>query len=54
MTTDTANGKPWKLVNLKVPHDVLKRIDREAERLRLSRTQYMLGQADPKRRERVA
>jgi hypothetical protein len=43
-----AAARPWQLVTLKVPREVLRRIDQEAQRLKLTRTSYMIGKADPK------
>lgn len=46
--SESSVTKGWKLVNMKVPLDVLERIDVEARRLRLSRTGYILWRSDPK------
>lgn len=48
MSDTTAGPQPWKLVNMKVPLDALKRIDKQAHKLGLTRTSYMIGQSDPK------
>lgn len=49
--SETATAtKPWRLINMKVPREVLERIDAEAKRLSLSRTGYILWRSDPKDR----
>ena len=44
-------GRPrneaWKLINMKVPHEQLRRIDKAAHERGLTRTAYMVGCADP-------
>jgi hypothetical protein len=50
MTEDEVVERPWRLVNLKVPHDTLKRIDDEAVRRGMTRTSYMIARSDPKKR----
>lgn len=37
----------WKLINMKVPRDRLRRIDAEAHRRGLTRTAYMVACSDP-------
>lgn len=39
--------KTWKLVNMKIKHEVLARIEGEAHRLGLTRTAYMVQCSDP-------
>jgi len=46
--------KPWKLVNMKVKHEVLRRIDEAAHALGLTRTDYIIRQSDPEHRDAKA
>lgn len=53
MSEAEAPTKPWRLINLKVPHATLERIDAEVDRLNTTRTKYMIERSDPKRKRRA-